>query len=361
MWSVLGIWNSHTDIIITGIMIVLQSTVLTPAPPDHNEEKASPSLCVKSKESIQTNHKRVGISESKMKELLHTCLVVFPSFLPFQTALCLVSHLSPCRGALPFLSLTAFPVPCPRVPGCSLAAFCPAAAPWRRTCTASFSSKQTFMAELWTPRGIDGEVDWSTNSLPLARSHIRTKVRVSFRVNFHLLLWLGLGGRGKKDQEWKDTEWDTLVKFQEEPTQCSSQSDLVTDDKFWHFRKCLNHGSKNQHPWTALWSKGLWEEETPSTALPGRLACLGRVSQRNASSHPTPSHLWWWCEDVWGQPVPLQWLWVGVCCTVSAGWCVLMARGSSGSCFAVMFWSWAKSLAPHGHHGKCLEKSVFWK
>lgn len=86
---------------------------------------------------------------------------------------------------------------------------------------------------------------------------------MSFRVNFCLLVWLGLGG-DKKDQERKDTGGDTLGRSQEETTQCSSQSDLVTDDKFWHFRKCLNYGSKNQHPWTALWSKGLWEEETPS-------------------------------------------------------------------------------------------------
>lgn len=45
-----------------------------------------------------------------MKVLLHTRLVVFPSFLPFRTAACLISHLSPCRGALLFLSLTVFPL-----------------------------------------------------------------------------------------------------------------------------------------------------------------------------------------------------------------------------------------------------------
>lgn len=165
-------------------------------------------------------------------------------------------------------------------------------------------------------------------------------------------------------QKWPGTKghWVrvTLVRLQEQPMQCSSQSDLVTDDKFCHFRKCLNYGSKNQHPWTALWCKGLWEEETPSIVLPGRLPRLGRVSQGNAS-HPTPSHLWWGCEDVWGQPTPLQWLWAAVCCTVSAGWCVLVVCGCSGSCFAVLLWSWARYLAPQGHSGKCLEKSVFEK
>lgn len=83
-------------------MIVLQSTVLTPAPPDQNEEKASPSLCVKSKESIQTNHKRVGKSESMVKELLHTsCSVSLLSSLPDCTLPCF-SSLSLQRGsALP--------------------------------------------------------------------------------------------------------------------------------------------------------------------------------------------------------------------------------------------------------------------
>lgn len=128
---------------------------------DQDEKKASPSLCVKSKKSIQTNHKRVRISKSKMEVLLHRCLVVFPPFFPFQTAPCLVSHLSPWREALPCPFLPSFPLPCPGCQGAlqRAAAFCPAMALWRRTCTASFSSKQTFMAELWTPRGIDGEVD----------------------------------------------------------------------------------------------------------------------------------------------------------------------------------------------------------
>lgn len=129
---------------------MIQSVMLTPALPDQDEETASPSLCVKSRKSIQTKHKRVRISKSKMKVLLHTCLVVFPSFLPFQTAPCLISHLSPCRGAHPFLSLTAFPLPSPGCQGAlwRVVAFCPAGALWRRTCTASFGSKQTFMAEL---------------------------------------------------------------------------------------------------------------------------------------------------------------------------------------------------------------------
>lgn len=93
-----------------------------------------------------------------------------------------------------------------------------------------------------------------------------------------------------------------LARFQEEPTHFSSQSDLFSDDKFWqHFRKRFNFGSKNQHPWTALWSKGLWEEETPS------VVGWGRLSQGNAYS-PTPRQLWQWHKDDWGQPVPLQWL-----------------------------------------------------
>lgn len=106
MWSVLGIWHSHTDIIITGIMMI-QSVVPTPTLPDQDEEKLSPGLCVKIKQSIQTNHKRVRISKSKIKVLLQACLVVFPSFLLFLP--CLISPLSPCRGAGPFLSLSAVP------------------------------------------------------------------------------------------------------------------------------------------------------------------------------------------------------------------------------------------------------------
>lgn len=86
---------------------MIQSVVLTPTLPDQDEEKLSPGLCVKIKKSIQTNHKRVRISKSKIKVLLHACLVVFPSFLPFLP--CLISPLSPCRGAWPFLSLSAVP------------------------------------------------------------------------------------------------------------------------------------------------------------------------------------------------------------------------------------------------------------
>lgn len=125
MWSIIGIWNSHTGIIITGIMILLQSTMLTPTPPDQDEEKASPRLCVKSQESIQTNHKRVRISKSKMKEymscsvsLLSSLLTLphfpslslqrgsalplphsFPSALP-QGARVLSSRLLPCCSSL---------------------------------------------------------------------------------------------------------------------------------------------------------------------------------------------------------------------------------------------------------------------
>lgn len=70
MWSVLGIWNSHTDIITTGIMMI-QSAMLTPALPDQDEEKLSASLCVKSKKSIQTNH------ESKNKQVKDECYCIY--------------------------------------------------------------------------------------------------------------------------------------------------------------------------------------------------------------------------------------------------------------------------------------------
>lgn len=48
----------------------------------------------------------------------------------------------------------------------------------------------------------------------------------------------------------------------------------------------------------------------------GRLLCLARVSQGNASSHPTPSHLWW-CVRMSGDNLcpcgGCEWLFAALC------------------------------------------------
>lgn len=146
-----------------------------------------------------------------------------------------------------------------------------------------------------------------------------------------------------------------LARFQEKPTHFSSQSDLFSDDKFWqHFRKRFNFGSKNQHPWTALWSKGLWEEETPS------VVGWGRFSQGNAYS-PTPVAVaqgWLGTTRAFAVAGPCP-SWVALCCPMSSGWCLLRVLGTSVRCFGAAFWCWARSLAPCGPDGKCLERSVF--
>lgn len=48
-----------------------------------------------------------------------------------------------------------------------------------------------------------------THSLPLAQSHIRTKVRVNFGVDFYLLVWLGFG-QGNENPDMKG-RWLRLV------------------------------------------------------------------------------------------------------------------------------------------------------
>lgn len=127
------------------------------------------------------------------------------------------------------------------------------------------------------------------------------------------------------------------------------QFDVFSADKFCQcFRKYFNFRSKTQHLRTALWGKGLWEKEKKPPSM-----VIGRGS-------PTPHY-----KDVWGQPMPLQWLgcvlreWLfTVPCLqdgVSLGFLVLLV-----CFFAVILWCWARSPAPHVPHGKCLGEHVFW-
>lgn len=176
------------------------------------------------------------------------------------------------------------------------------------------------------------------------------------------IYWYGLGLEVAERTRNERTlcERDTLVRFQEEPTQCSSQFDLVTDDKFWHFRKYLNYGrktnthgqpcgtracGKRRHPAWCCWEAALLGKGFPgkcfhpSYTIPSVVVVRGCLGTACASAVAVSGCLL-----------------LCVCSMVGPhGLC------SSGSCFAVMLWSWATSLAPHGHRGNCLEKSVFWK
>lgn len=134
--------------------MMIQSTILTPTLPSQDQEEDP--VCAKSlqsEKSRQPNHNRVRICKPNMKVLAHICLNfslppslsrlhldVFPTSVP-AGGLCPSSP--PRPQLLPHRVLCGGRGACRRA-----AAHWPAMALWRRTCTTSFSSKQTFMAEL---------------------------------------------------------------------------------------------------------------------------------------------------------------------------------------------------------------------